>query len=304
MKVIKCLVLIQCSIQSLRLFKVLYTLLPGRLVLWKAFSHSAINAQRLHTHKSQPLFIAMSSILHLSKLEQRRVIKLVQGSTWQHMIQTRHLSNESPTFHPLCHRTPRDLSNSRTIIWQQLHDNNYMTTIWQQLHDNYMTTTTWQLYDINYKTTTTWQQLHDNNYKTTTTRQLHDNNYMTTTWQQLHDNYMTTTTRQQLQDNNYTTTSTWQQLHDNNYKTTTTWQQLQDNNYMKTNIHLTYLRICSWTLLFWRRGFNSMMGRTLLICKSGVAVKNLQLTIHDMTPQFYTSAFYHNSLTPAFYGKL
>ena len=38
-----------------------------------------------------------------------------------------------------------------------------------------------------------------------------------------------------------------------------------------------------------------MMGRTLLICKSGVAVKNLQLTIHDVTPRFYTSAFYHNS---------
>ena len=49
-------------------------------LLWEAFSHAAITAQRLFVHISTTICIARYSFIQLSELWQRGVIKLAKGS--------------------------------------------------------------------------------------------------------------------------------------------------------------------------------------------------------------------------------
>ena len=68
-------------------------------VLWEAFSHAAINLQRLLMYIYPPLSIAKYSFIQLSGLEQCRVKKLAQGFTRQHKIKTWVLLAENPMFY-------------------------------------------------------------------------------------------------------------------------------------------------------------------------------------------------------------
>ena len=72
---------------------------PSRL-LWEAFSHAAINSQRLLVHIYSPLSIARYSFMQLSKLEQCWLKKFAQGFTRQHRIRIWVLVVESPMLYP------------------------------------------------------------------------------------------------------------------------------------------------------------------------------------------------------------
>ena len=71
--------------------------------LWKVFSSAEINARSIFAHKYPQASTTRCSFIQLSELEECRVTAFVQGSTRQHMVQTRVLPNKGPILYPLCH---------------------------------------------------------------------------------------------------------------------------------------------------------------------------------------------------------